>query len=127
MGAVFRDEYGVHPQNAAATQGLLVLRLQDQCAVQLHPRHGFLGPRSVGTVRGRTIPGQVGEVVPPWNDQPESQQQPKVDLLGVAESGLAEGSRENLVGTRSSGRHPFTRMPPASVVKNLPDYCGGAD
>ena len=76
----------------------------------------------MGTVRGRTVPGQVGEVMPSWDDQPEGQEEPKVDLLGVAESGLAEGSRENLVGSRPSGGHTFTRPPPSSVVKNLPDY-----
>ena len=121
-GTVLRDEHGVHLHNATAIQGLLVLQAQDQRAVQLYPWHGFLGPGSVGTVRPRTVPGQFGKVVPLWEDQPMGQQQPKIDLLGVAESGLVEGSGENLVGSRPSGGHTFTRPPPSSVVKKLLDY-----
>ena len=91
--AIFGDEHGVDTQDAVAVQGLLVLRLQDQPAVQLHPGRRFPGPRPVGTVRGRTVPGQVGEVVPPREDQPEGQEQPKVGLLGTAQISLAEGCR----------------------------------
>jgi hypothetical protein len=93
VAAVFGDEHGVHSQNAAAMQGLLVLRLQDQCAVQLDPGHGFLGPGPVGTVRGRTVPSQVGEVVASWEGEPEGQEQPKVRLLGAAQTGLTDGGR----------------------------------
>jgi hypothetical protein len=87
------DEHGVDPQDTAEVQGLLVLRLQDQRAVQLNPGHRFPGPGPVSTVRGQTVPGQVGEVVPPWESQPEDHEQPKVGLLGTADSGLAEGCR----------------------------------
>jgi hypothetical protein len=87
------DEHGVDPQDTAEVQGLLVLRLQDQRAVQLNPGHRFPGPGPVSTVRGQTVPGQVGEVVPPWESQPEDHEQPKVGLLGTAETSLAEGCR----------------------------------
>jgi hypothetical protein len=61
----------------------------------------------------------VGEVVPPWADQPEGQEQPKVGLLGAADSGLAEGCRENLIGSRPSGAHILTRTAPVSSVKTF--------
>ena len=55
----------------------------------------------------------------PWEDQPEGQEQPKADLPGAAQTGLAEGSRQNLVGSRPSGAHPLTRTAPDSFVKTF--------
>ena len=68
--AVFRDEHGIDPQDARVTEDLLVLRLQDQCTVELCPGNWFLRPGTVGALRGRCVAGQVGEGVPTWDDQP---------------------------------------------------------
>ena len=59
----------------------------------------------MGTLRGRTVPGQVGEVVASWEDQPEGQEQPKVRLLGAAQTGL---DRELPL---ESGRGSFVECP----------------
>jgi len=90
--AVFRDEHGIDPQDASVTEDLLVLRLQDQCAVEGYPGNWFLCPGTVGALRGRCVAGQIGEGVPAWDDQPEGEQEAEVRLLGSAKACMMERS-----------------------------------